>query len=61
MVSVRAKGWLGFKYYGPKLHELKLRSGGGFGNKNKIVQKIIQNCQKKLQLKMTNEPDWGNQ
>ena len=37
MVSVRAKGWLGFKYYGPKLHELKLRSGGGFGNKNKIV------------------------
>ena len=28
MVSVRAKGWLGFKYYGPKLLELKLRSGG---------------------------------
>ena len=36
---------LGFKYYGPKLLELKLRSGGGFGNKNKIVQKIIQNRQ----------------
>ena len=43
MVSGRAKGWLGFKYYGPKLLELKLRSGGGFGNENIIVQKIIQN------------------
>ena len=31
--SVRAKGWLGFMYYGPKLLNLKLRSGGGFGKK----------------------------
>ena len=40
-VSFRTKGWLGFKYYGPKLFELKLRSGGGFGKINKIVQRII--------------------
>ena len=40
-VSLRAKGWLGFMYYGLKLFELKLRSGGGFGKKNKIVQRII--------------------
>ena len=29
-------GWV-FMYYGTKLFELKLRSGGGFGKKNKIV------------------------
>ena len=40
-VNFRAKGWLGFTYYGPKLFEFKLRSGGGFGKKNKIVQRII--------------------
>ena len=34
-------GWLVFMSYGPKLLELNLRSGGGFGNKNKIVQGII--------------------
>ena len=28
-------------YYGPKLFELKLRSGGGLGKKNKVVQRII--------------------
>ena len=32
-VNIRAKGWLGFTYYGPKLLELRLRSGGGFGKK----------------------------
>ena len=32
-VRVRAKGWLGFTYYGPKLLKLRLRSGGGFGKK----------------------------
>ena len=32
-VRVRAKGWLGFTYYGPKLLELRLRAGGGFGKK----------------------------
>ena len=41
-VSFMAKGWLEFMYYGPKLFELKLRSGGGFGKKNKIVQRINQ-------------------
>ena len=40
-VSFKAKGWLGFMYYGPKLFELKLRCGGGFGEKNKIVQRIL--------------------
>ena len=40
-VSFRAKGWLGFMYHGLKLFELKLRSGGGLGKKNKIVQRII--------------------
>ena len=32
-VNIRAKGWLGFTYYGPKLLKLRLRSGGGFGKK----------------------------
>ena len=32
-ISMRAKGWLGFMYYGLKLLELKLRSGGGFRKK----------------------------
>ena len=38
-VSVRAKGWMGFMYYGPMLLELKPRSGGGFGKKTKSCRK----------------------
>ena len=34
-VSLRAKGWLGFMYYGLKLLESMLCSGGGFEKKTK--------------------------
>ena len=47
-VSVRAKGWLGFMYYGPKLLDLKFRSGGRFGKKQNRAEnhsKSLQNAE----------------
>ena len=38
-ISVWAKGWLGFMYYGLKLLKLMLRSGGRFGKKQNHAEK----------------------